>query len=69
MHAVVVLTPAPSSTAEALLDALPRGASPASRCRASIDLRDEPLPKSGAGKMLKTQLREPFWHGRERRVS
>jgi len=23
----------------------------------------EPLPKSGAGKILKTQLREPFWKG------
>ena len=34
-----------------------------------IELRDEPLPKSGAGKVLKTQLREPFWEGRERRVS
>ena len=23
------------------------------------------LPLSGAGKVLKTKLREPFWHGRE----
>ena len=35
----------------------------------SIVFRDEPLPKSGPGKVLKTQLREPFWAGRERRVS
>jgi long-chain acyl-CoA synthetase len=35
----------------------------------TIDLRDEPLPKSGAGKILKTRLREPFWDGRERRVN
>jgi acyl-CoA synthetase (AMP-forming)/AMP-acid ligase II len=34
-----------------------------------VELRDEPLPKSGAGKVLKTRLREPFWAGRERRVS
>ncbi len=33
-----------------------------------IDLRDEPLPKSGAGKILKRVLREPFWEGREARV-
>ena len=35
----------------------------------SIDLRTEPLPKSGAGKVLKSRLREPYWAGRERRVS
>ena len=34
-----------------------------------IELRDEPLPKSGPGKVLKTQLREPFWEGRKRRVN
>ena len=27
------------------------------------------LPLSGAGKILKTQLREPFWKGRDRAVS
>ncbi len=66
VHAVVV--PRSQITEEVLLDhcrehiagfKLPR----------EIDLRDEPLPKSGAGKILKTQLREPFWAGRERRVS
>ncbi|MDA0179644.1 AMP-binding protein [Solirubrobacter phytolaccae] len=34
----------------------------------SITFSDEPLPKSGAGKLLKARLREPFWEGRERRV-
>jgi long-chain acyl-CoA synthetase len=34
-----------------------------------IELREEPLPKSGPGKVLKTALREPFWEGRERRVN
>ena len=33
-----------------------------------IDVRDQPLPKSGAGKVLKRQLREPFWEGRETRI-
>jgi long-chain acyl-CoA synthetase len=33
-----------------------------------IELRAEPLPKSGAGKILKRKLREPFWEGREARV-
>jgi long-chain acyl-CoA synthetase len=34
----------------------------------SIELRAEPLPKSGAGKVLKSTLRQPFWDGRERPV-
>jgi acyl-CoA synthetase (AMP-forming)/AMP-acid ligase II len=35
----------------------------------TVELRREPLPKSGAGKVLKNVLREPFWAGHERRVS
>jgi long-chain acyl-CoA synthetase len=31
----------------------------------SIELREEPLPKSGAGKVLKSTLREPYWEGSE----
>jgi long-chain acyl-CoA synthetase len=34
----------------------------------SLELRSEPLPTSGAGKVLKAELREPHWAGRERRV-
>jgi long-chain acyl-CoA synthetase len=33
-----------------------------------VELRDRPLPKSGAGKILKRKLREPYWQGREARV-
>jgi long-chain acyl-CoA synthetase len=33
-----------------------------------VELRQEPLPKSGPGKILKRQLREPFWAGRDRRI-
>jgi len=35
----------------------------------SIEIRTEPLPKSAAGKVLKNELREPFWAGHERRVN
>lgn len=34
-----------------------------------IEFIDGELPKSGAGKILKRKLREPFWQGRDRRVS
>jgi len=33
-----------------------------------VELRTEPLPKSGAGKILKRELREPHWSGRDARV-
>jgi long-chain acyl-CoA synthetase len=35
----------------------------------AIELRDEPLPKSGAGKLLKRELREPYWSGVAARVA
>ncbi|MGI9293557.1 MAG: acyl-CoA synthetase [Pseudomonadales bacterium] len=35
----------------------------------SVTFREEPLPLSGAGKVLKTELRKPFWEGRGRQVN
>jgi long-chain acyl-CoA synthetase len=35
----------------------------------SVEIRNQALPKSGAGKVLKSELREPFWHCHDRRVS
>jgi len=34
-----------------------------------IEIRLEPLPKSGPGKVLKRELRAPYWAGRERSVN
>jgi acyl-CoA synthetase (AMP-forming)/AMP-acid ligase II len=34
----------------------------------SVDFRDEPLPLSGAMKVLKRELRAPYWEGKERAV-
>jgi long-chain acyl-CoA synthetase len=31
------------------------------KCPRSISFQNEPLPLSGAGKILKTELRKPFW--------
>ncbi|MDQ2754404.1 MAG: fatty-acid--CoA ligase, partial [Actinomycetota bacterium] len=33
-----------------------------------VDFRDEPLPLSGAMKVLKRDLRAPYWEGNERGV-
>jgi hypothetical protein len=32
-------------------------------------LRREPLPKSGAGKILKREIRAPYWEGFDRNVT
>ena len=34
-----------------------------------IEVSADPLPKSAAGKILKREIREPFWAGHETRVS
>jgi long-chain acyl-CoA synthetase len=67
VHATVSVTD-PATTADDLI----------AHCRARIagfkvpralDLTTEPLPKSGAGKLLKNRLRDPYWAGRERNIS
>lgn len=35
----------------------------------SIEFSSEPLPKSGPGKVLKRELRSPYWEGRDRQIS
>ena len=39
------------------------------KCPRSVDFRDEPLPLSGAGKILKTELRKPYWADQDRSVN
>jgi long-chain acyl-CoA synthetase len=38
------------------------------KCPRSVEIRLEPLPLSGAGKILKTELRKPYWEGQTRRI-
>ncbi len=38
------------------------------KCPRSVDIRDTPLPMSGAGKVLKRDLRAPFWDGQSRQI-
>lgn len=39
------------------------------KCPKSITVHDAELPKSGAGKILKTELRKPFWSGSQRSIN
>ena len=68
VHAIVVRKPGSRGDGGELDRALPRADRrlqvPAQR-RASR----RPLPLSGAGKILKTELRKPFWAGQDRQVS
>lgn len=66
VHAVVVLKPGHSASAEHIA-AHCRTLIGGYKCPKSVDFVDA-LPLSGAGKVLKTQLREPYWAGRGRRV-
>ncbi|MFY0613662.1 MAG: long-chain-fatty-acid--CoA ligase [Hyphomicrobiaceae bacterium] len=38
------------------------------KCPRTIEVRNEPLPKSGAGKIQKFELRAPYWEGRDSNV-
>ena len=68
VHAIVVLRPGADATAPDLLAHCAPLLATYKRPR-SITFRTESLPLSGAGKVLKRELRAPFWAGRERGVN
>ena len=68
VHAEVVLRPGVAVTAEELIVHC-RTLIAGYKVPRSINVRDEPLPKSGAGKILKRELRAPFWEGKDRSVN
>lgn len=39
------------------------------KCPRSVSVQMQPLPLSGVGKVLKTELRKPYWSGRRRQVN
>jgi long-chain acyl-CoA synthetase len=39
------------------------------KCPRSVEIRRQSLPLSGAGKVLKAELRKPFWSERQRGVN
>ncbi|MBK5306362.1 MAG: AMP-binding protein [Frankiaceae bacterium] len=68
VHAVVVLKPDADVSAEALIEHC-RGLIASYKVPKSVEFRTEPLPLSGAMKVLKRELRAPYWEGRERSVN
>jgi len=67
VHAVVVRKPGASATTEELI-AHCKSLIAGYKCPRSVHFRDA-LPLSGAGKILKTELRKPYWDGQQRKVS
>ena len=68
VHAVVTVRPGSHVSPDELIVHC-RGRIAGFKVPHGIELRSEPLPKSGAGKVLKNRLREPYWASRDRRVS
>jgi long-chain acyl-CoA synthetase len=67
VHAIVVLQPGASATEDELREwAKERIAG--YKIPKSIEFRTEPLPLSGAMKVLKRELRDPYWKDQDRSV-
>lgn len=67
VKAIIALRPGMSATAEELI-AHCRTLIAGYKCPRSLDFVAA-LPKSGSGKILKRDLREPYWQGKSRRVN
>ena len=68
VHAIVVLAEGKEAT-EDEIKAFAKEAIAGYKVPKSVEFRDEPLPLSGAMKVLKKDLRAPYWEGQERAVN
>ena len=68
VHAVLVCRPGAAAPSLEQLREHCRHLIAGYKCPRGVEVR-ETLPLSGAGKVLKNMLREPYWRGRERKVS
>ena len=68
VHAVVVPRDGESREADAII-AHCRELIAHYKCPRTVEITTTPLPKSGAGKIQKFELRAPYWKGRDRQVS
>jgi acyl-CoA synthetase (AMP-forming)/AMP-acid ligase II len=67
VHAAIVLKPGTTATEDQII-AHCRQLIGGYKLPRSIEFHDQPLPKSGAGKLLKRQLRQPHWQGLKQHV-
>jgi long-chain acyl-CoA synthetase len=63
-----VTRPAATATPDALMDFC-KTLIAGYKCPRGLEVTQTPLPLSGAGKILKRELRKPYWENRQRMVS
>ena len=68
VHAIVVMGPDTPAATEDGVKAWCRDRIAAYKVPKSVEFRTDPLPLSGALKILKRELRAPYWEGHERSV-
>lgn len=68
VHAVIVMRDGAALTDQDVIEFC-RGKIANYKCPRSVEFRTTPLPLSAAGKVLKTELRAPFWKGKDRAVN
>ena len=68
VHAIVVLHPGHAATQAELIEHA-KGLIAGYKVPKAVTFREEPLPLSGAMKVLKRELRAPYWAGSERAVN
>jgi long-chain acyl-CoA synthetase len=68
VHAVVRLKPGTTATDKDLIATCHERIANY-KCPRSVTIQSDPLPISGAGKILKAELRRPYWQGLEKRVN
>jgi long-chain acyl-CoA synthetase len=68
IHAFVVLRQGEPVSEEELIEHC-RKLIAGYKCPRSYDIRHDPLPMSSTGKILKRELRAPFWEGMSRSIN
>jgi long-chain acyl-CoA synthetase len=69
VHAIVVLVEGAAEVTEEDIKVFAKESIAGYKVPKSVEFRDEPLPLSGAMKVLKKDLRAPYWEGQERAVN
>jgi long-chain acyl-CoA synthetase len=67
VHAIVVLKPGETATEAEIIEHA-REYIAGYKLPKSVEFRTEPLPLSGAMKVLKRDLRKPYWEGQDRGI-
>ena len=68
VHAIVVVSEGAAVTEDEIIEHAREWVA-GYKCPKSVEVRTEPLPLSGAMKVLKRDLRAPYWEGRDRAVN